>query len=84
MSCIPKFMQNKQFKDAMSKQKMGFSFSVYSQYLNLTCWVDRGLVWFADNDFDGDTEEFIAAKLNDKKQHVYHGYRKVIIANPKN
>ena len=63
----------------MEAQKIGFSFSVYSQYLNLTCWKDRGLVWFADNDFGGTTEEFIAAKLNDKDAKIYHGYRKVAI-----
>ena len=80
----PKIHEKQAVQRRNVKTENGFSFSVYSQYLNLTCWVDRGLVWFADNDFDGSTEEFIAAKLNDKKQHVYHGYRKVIIANPKN
>ena len=70
-------MKSKPFRDAMEKQNSGYSFSIYSQFLNITVWKDSGLVYFVDNDFDGDDEKYIAAKVNDKRNQVYSGYRKV-------
>ena len=70
-------MKAKEFGEALEAQQMGFSFSIYSQYCNLTTWVDGGVVYFADNDYKGDTEQYIAAKVHDKKNKHYYGYRKV-------
>ena len=70
-------MKSKEFGAALALQHRGFSFSVYSQYCNLTTWIYGGIVYFADNDYAGDTEEYIAAQVHDKKKTVYSGYRKV-------
>ena len=61
-------MKAKEFAETIVAQHSGFSFSVYSQYCNLIAWVEGGAVYFADNEYNGDTEDYIAAKFHDKKK----------------
>ena len=77
-------MKAKEFGETLAAQHSGFSFSVYSQYCNLTAWVEEGAVYFADNEYNGDTEEYvyIAAKFHDKKKKHHYGFRKVYSRRP--
>ena len=70
-------MKAKEFGETLAAQHSGFSFSVYSQYCNLTAWVEEYVVYFTDKDYNGDTKEYIAAKTHDKKRKQYYGFRKV-------
>ena len=68
-------MKAKEFGETLAAQHKGFSFSVYSQYCNLTAWVEGGVVYFADKDYNGDSKEYIAAKVHEKKRKQYYGFR---------
>ena len=58
-------------------QNRGHYVSLFSQYLNITAWKNIGIMYFVDNDFDGDSDQYIAAKVNDKNHHIHPGYHKV-------
>ena len=77
MSCVPSFIRSKEFQKAMENQTRGTSFSIYSRFLNITVWKDGGLVFMVNNDFPGNDDRLIAAKVNDKENKEYHGIRTV-------